>query len=78
MCVFSVNANCLSDVTKLTNVAVSFINYLCNCIHIHILQMFNLDYEDIYAAIPHYIWASAFNFSLFLYSSKKDTFFKLW
>lgn len=42
------------------------------------LQMLNLDYEDIHAVVPRYIWAFACNFSLFLYSSKKDTFFKFW
>jgi len=40
--------------------------------------MLQLDYEDLHTDIHRYIWASTYNFSLFLYSSKKDTFFKFW
>lgn len=65
----------------------SFVKLLIIYLYLHIyvytyintiLQMLNLDYEDIYTVIPHYIWDFAYNFSLFLYLSKKDTFFKFW
>lgn len=62
---------------KLLIIYIIISTYMYTCINA-ILQMLNLDYEDIYATIPHYIWAYACNFSLFLYPSKKDTFFKFW